>query len=78
MSLQEKMKRLKLTLLPIHKSPTLVKGTLDDESLTDKIKQVVSRGNVESVVYDPKDYGIQSNYKVTYQKDDKDSESLTK
>ena len=72
MSLQEKMKRLKLTPLPIHKSPAPVQVTLDDESLPDEIKQVVSKGNVESVVYYAREYGKQSNYKMTYKKDDKD------
>ena len=62
MSLQEKMKRLKLTPLPIHKSTAPVQVTLDDESLPGEIKQVVSKGNVESIVYYAKDNGMQSNY----------------
>ena len=73
MSLQEKTERLKLTPLPIHKSPAPVQVTLDDESLSDESKQAVSKGNVESIVYYAKDYGMQSNYKVTYKKEDKDS-----
>ena len=77
MSLQEKMKRLKLTPLPIHKSSAPVQVTLDDESLLDEIKQVVSKRNVESIVYYAKDYGMQSNYKVTYKKEDKDSRYTT-
>ena len=76
MSLQEKMKRLKLTPLPIHKSSAPVQVTLDDESLPDEIKQFVSKGNV-SIVYYAKDYGMQSNYKVTYKKEDKDSRYTT-
>ena len=77
MSLQEKMKRMKLTPLPMHKSPTPVQVSLDDESLPDEIKQVVSKGNVESIVYYAKDCGMQSNYKVTYKKEDKDSRYTT-
>ena len=46
MSLQEKMKRLKVTPLPMHKSPTPVQVSLDDESLPEEIKEVVSEGNV--------------------------------
>ena len=65
------MKRLKLTPLPIHKSPATVQVTMDDESLPDEIKQVVSKGNVESIVYYAKEYGMQPNYKVTYKKEDK-------
>ena len=77
MSLQEKMKRLKLNPLPMHTSPTPVQVSLDDESLPDEIKQVVSKGNVESVVYYAKYCGMQSNYKVTYKKEDKDSRYTT-
>ena len=73
MSSQVKMKRLKLTPLPIHKSPAPVQVTLDDESLPDEIKRVLSKGNVESIDYYAKDHGTQSNYKVTYKKEDKDS-----
>ena len=77
MSLQEKMRRLKLTPLPIHKSSAPVQVTLDDESLPDEIKQIVSKGKVESIVYYAKDCGMQSNYKVTYKKEDKDSRYTT-
>ena len=77
MSLQEKMKRLKLTPLPMHKSPTPVQVSLDDESLPDEIKQVVSKGNMESIVFYANDCGMQSNYKVTYKKEDKDSRYTT-
>ena len=73
MSLQEKMRRLKLTPLHMHKSPTPVQVSLDDESLPDEIKQVVSKANVESIVYYAKDCGMQSYYKVTFKKEDKDS-----
>ena len=72
MSLKEKMRILKLTPLPIHKSPAPVQVTLDDESLPYEIKQVVSKGNVEPIVYYAKDCDMQSNYKVTYKKEDKD------
>ena len=65
------------TPLPMHKSPTPVQVSLDDESLPDEIKQVVSKGNVESIVYYAKDCGMQSNYKVTYKKEDKDSRHTT-
>ena len=77
MSLQEKMRRLKLTPLPMHKSPTPVQVSLYDESLPDEIKQVVSKGNVESIVYYAKDCGMQPNYKLTFKKEDKDSRFST-
>ena len=77
MSLHEKMKKLKLTPLPMHKSPTPVQVSLNDKSLPDEIKQVVSKRNLESIVYYAKDCGMQWNYKVTYKKEDKDSRYTT-
>ena len=77
MSLQEKMRRMKLTPLPMHKSPTPVQVSLDDESLPDEIKQIVSKGNAKSIVYYAKDCDMQSNYKVTFKKEDKDSRYTT-
>ena len=77
MSFQEKKKSLNLTPLHIHKSPAPVHVTLDDESLPDEIKQIVSKGNVESIVYYARDYGKQPNYKVTYKNEDKDSRCTT-
>ena len=71
------MKRLKLTPIPIHKSSAPVQVTLDDKSLPDEIKQVVSKRNIESIVYYAKDFGMQSNYKVTYKKEDKVSRFTT-
>ena len=49
-SLQEKMKRLNLTPLPMRKLQTPVQVSLDDESLPDEINGVVSEDNVESIV----------------------------
>ena len=49
MSLQEKMKRLKLSPLTIQMSPAPVQVALYEESLPDEIKQVVRR-SVESIV----------------------------
>ena len=77
MSLQGKMKRLKLTPLPIHKSPAPVQVTLVDENLPEEIKQLVSKGKVESIVYNAKYYGMQSNYKVTYKNEHKDPRYTT-
>ena len=77
MSLQEKMKILKLTPLPMHKSPTPVQVSLDDESLPDEIKDVVSEGNVESIVYYAIGGVMQANYKITCKKDEKDSRYTT-
>ena len=75
--IRKKIKRLKPTPLPKHKSPTPVQVSPDDESLPDEIKGVVSEGNVESIVYLANGDGMQANYKVTYKKDEKDSRYTT-
>ena len=77
MSLQEIMKKLKLTTLPTAKYPVPVPVPLDVESLPDEIKDVAREGKVESIVYYGNDYGFQANYKVKYEKEDKNSEFIT-
>ena len=57
----------------MHNSPTPVQVSLDDESLPDEIREVVSKGNMESIVYYAIGGHMQANYKVTYKKDEKDS-----
>ena len=66
-------RNLKLTplLRPNWLAPIQV--TLDDDNLPAEIKMLVSEGKVESIFYYGSGYGLQSNYKVTYKKDDKDS-----
>ena len=71
------MKKLKLTSLPTLKYPVPVPVRLDDESLPDEIKEVAREGKVESIVYYGNDYGFQAHYKVTYKKEDKNSEFIT-
>ena len=77
MSLQEKMKKLKLIPLPTPKYPVPVPIPLDDKSLHDEIKEVVREGKVESIVYYGNDYVFQANYKITYKKEDENSEFIT-
>ena len=50
MSLHEKMKRLKLIILPTPKRAVPVLMSLDDETLPDNIKQLINENNVESIV----------------------------
>ena len=77
MSLQQKMRKLKLTALPTPKWPAPVQVPLDDDNLPDEIKMLVSEGNVESIVYYGSGYGMQANNRVTYKKDNKDSRYTT-
>ena len=66
MSLQQKMRKLKLTPITTPKRPAPVQVPLDDENIPDEINMLVSEGNVESNVYYGSYYGMQANYKVTY------------
>ena len=77
MSLQQKMRKLKLTPLPTPKWPAPDQVPLDDDNLPDEIKMLVSEGKVQSIVYYGRVCGMQANYKVTYKKDDKDSRYTT-
>ena len=49
MSLQQKMRKLKLTPLPMTNWPAPVQIALDDGNLPDENKIVASEGNVESM-----------------------------
>ena len=63
MSLQQKMEKLKLTLLLTPKWPAPVQVPLDDDDLPDEITMLVSKGNVESIVYHGSGYGMQKTIK---------------
>ena len=73
MSLQQNMRKLKLTTLPTPKWPATVQVPLDDHNLPGENKMMVSESNVESIVYYGSGYGMQANRKVAYKKDDKAS-----
>ena len=73
MSLQEKMKRLQLTPLPPPKRAVQVLMSLDDETLTDDIKQLIEENNVESIVFRDKQDSMNANYTITYKQRDEDS-----
>ena len=68
MLLQQKVRKLKLTLLPTPNGPSPVQVALDDENLPDENKIFVSEGNVESVVYYGSGYCMQANFKAAYKK----------
>ena len=77
MSLQEKMKRLKLTPLPTPKRALPVLMSLDDETLPDDIKQLIKENNVESIVFRDKQGSMNANYTIIYKQRDKDSGYLS-
>ena len=68
MSLQQKMRKLKLTSFPAPKWLAPFQVAPDDNSLPDEVKMLVNEGNVETIVYYGSGYGMQANYKVTYKK----------
>ena len=74
MPIQEKMRRLKLTLLPMPKRAVPILMSLDDDSLPKEIKQRVNENDVESIVFRDKVDSINANYTITFRNDDKDSE----
>ena len=73
MSLQEKMKRLKLNPLPTPKRAVPVLISLDDETLPDDIKQLIKENNVESIVFRDKQDLMNANYTITHKQGDEDS-----
>ena len=73
MSLQEKMKRLKLTPLPTPKRAVPILMSLDDETLPDEIKQLIKENNVESIVFRDKQDSMNANYTITYKQEDNGS-----
>ena len=60
------MKTLKQSLFPIHISPEPVQTTLDNEGLSDEIKQMANTASVDSIVYYEKDDGMHLNNRATY------------
>ena len=73
MSLQEEMKRLKLTPLPTPKCAVPILISLDDETLPDEIKQLIKENNVESIVFRDKQDSMNANYTITNKQGDNDS-----
>ena len=77
MSLQEKMKRLKLTPLPTPRRAVPILMTLDEETLPDDIKQLIKENNVESIVFRDKQDSMNANYTITYRQGHEDSEYVS-
>ena len=73
MSLQEKTRRLKLTPLHTPKRAVPVLMSLNDETLPDEIKQLITESNAESIVFRDKQDSINANFTITYKQRDKDS-----
>ena len=72
--MQEKARRLKLTLLPMPKHAVPVQISPTDKSLPAEIKVSIRDSNVESVVFRDKTDNVNANYTTAYQKNDENSQ----
>ena len=71
------MQKLKLTPLPMPKRPVPIQISLNDNTLPEKIRQVVNEGNVDSITYYDKTLGMRASYTVVYKREDIDSQFIT-
>ena len=60
--LQQRKRKLKLTISLTSKWPARVQGPLDDDNFHDENKTFVSEGNVEPTVSYGSGYGMHENY----------------
>ena len=77
MSIQAKMQKLELTSLPRPKRPVPIQISLNDNTLLEKIRQVVNEGNVDSNTYYDNALGMRASYTVVYKREDIDSQFIT-
>ena len=64
MSLEEKMRKLKLTPLPMHKRAEPVLMSLNDKSLPAEIRRRIEKNNVQSIVFRKKTDRVNANYTI--------------
>ena len=72
--MQEKVRGLKLTPLPMPKHAVPVQISPTDERLPAEIKESIRDSNVELVVFRDKTDNFNANYTIAYQKTDKNSQ----
>ena len=73
MSLEEKMRKLKLTPLPMPKRAVPVLRSLNDKSLPAEIRQRIEKNNVQSNVFRDKTDRVDANYTITFINDNQNS-----
>ena len=71
------MQKLKLTPLSMPKRPVPFQISLNDNSLPEKIRQVVNEGNVDSITYYDTAPGMKASYTVVYKREDIESQFNT-
>ena len=74
MSLEEKMRKLKLTPLPMPKRAVPVLMSLTDKSLPAEIRQRIEKYNVQSIVFRDKTDRVNANYTITFISDNQNSQ----
>ena len=73
MSLEEKMRKLKLTPLPMPKRAVPVLMSLTDKSLPAEIRQRTEKYDVQSIVFRDKTDRVNANYTITFISDNQNS-----
>ena len=59
------------------KRPLPIQIYLNDNTLPEKIRQVVNMGNVDSITYYDTALGMRASYTVVYKREDIDSQFIT-
>ena len=77
MSLEEKMRKLKLTPLPMPKRAEPVLMSLNDKSLPAEIRRRIEKNNVQSIVFREKTDGVNANYTITFINDNQNSQFVS-
>ena len=77
MSLEEKMRKMNLTLLPMLKLavPNLI--SLTDKSLPPEIRQRIEKNSVQSIVFRDKTDRVNANYTITFINDNQNSQFVS-
>ena len=77
MSLEEKMRKLKLTPLPMSKRAEPVLMSLKDKSLPAEIRRRIEKNNVQSIVFREKTDRVNANYTITFINDNQNSQFVS-
>ena len=77
MSLEEKMRKLKLTPLPMPKRAEPVLMSLKDKSLPAEIRRRIEKNNVQSIVFREETDRVNANYTITFINDNQNSQFVS-
>ena len=77
MSLEEKMRKLKLTPLPMPKRAEPVLISLKDKSLPAEIRRRIEKNNVQSIVFRQKTDRVNAKYTITFINDNQNSQFVS-